>query len=150
MHDFFRFVASKHVDFIIRYPRLTPDSLKIPFSLQIDIFAAHNNRIGVNGASAGTRDILSSPPDKRQRFGAFTAPSFVNCMILHRFLLMSRGSLLYENHTERMTSHITGASWPRSMMSQGGVGRYQICDAQSAASVFEAADCGARVSVPVR
>ena len=44
--------------FIIKYSRLTPDSLKIRFFVQIDFFAAHGGQGGVNGGSEGTKDLL--------------------------------------------------------------------------------------------
>ena len=71
--------------FIIRYSRLMPDSLKIRFFVQIDFFAAHGGQGGVNGGSEGTKDLLAWSPNNAVRFGVFTVPSFVNCMISQGF-----------------------------------------------------------------
>ena len=58
--------------FIITYSRLTPDSLKIRFFVQIDFFAAHGGQGGVNGGSEGTKDLLAWSPNNAVRFGVFT------------------------------------------------------------------------------
>ena len=78
--------------FIITYSRLTPDSLKIRFFVQIDFFAAHGGQGGVNGGSEGTKDLLAWSPNNAVRFGVFTVPSFVNCMISQGFPMIYQAS----------------------------------------------------------
>ena len=71
-----------------------PDSLKIRFFVQIDFFAAHGGQGGVNGGSEGRKDLLAWSPNNAVRFGVFTVPSFVNCMIGFSITVWIHGSMI--------------------------------------------------------
>ena len=58
--------------FIIWFPRFTIDSLKIPFSVQIDLLAAVRCQRGVNEGSTGAQGPLTWSPNKVDRFCVFT------------------------------------------------------------------------------
>ena len=126
MLDFFSISDFKACCFIIWFPRFTIDSLKIPFSVQIDLLAAVRCQRGVNEGSTGAQGPLTWSPNKVDRFCVFTVQvsliawnhgcGFHGSMInIHDITVWCRHhgfwSWIHENHTEGMTSHIIHKSW---------------------------------------